>query len=200
MNSLILITDIVEKLILISLFGLSIWSVSIIIDRKRQLKNELNQELFQKLEQLLITNNMEAFRTEIQKNNLFFTKALKLALENNSSSESMDRSVASFVKKDRGQLEKGLSVLATLGANAPFIGLFGTVLGIIRAFAYLGSSTGSAAVMSGVSQALYATAMGLFVAIPAVVAFNIYSHRIKTVLSWTESLRDLLIAKTQSQK
>ncbi len=203
MNSLILITDIVEKLILLSLFGLSIWSLSIILDRRNRLKSELDEKLFLNLQNSLQANNLEKFKAEISQTNLFFARALKAASDqmnqNHSNSEIIDRTVASFVKKDREQLEKGLSVLATLGANAPFIGLFGTVLGIIRSFAYLGSSTGSAAVMSGVSQALYATAMGLFVAIPAVIAYNIYSQKIKTIMSWTDSLRDLLVARTNSQ-
>ncbi|MBK7962500.1 MAG: MotA/TolQ/ExbB proton channel family protein [Bdellovibrionales bacterium] len=93
------------------------------------------------------------------------------------------------------RLEKGLAILGTLGANAPFIGLFGTVLGIIRAFAYLGTQGGSAAVMSGVSQALYATALGLMVAIPAVVFFNIFTKQIRNSVVWTEALRDLYVAK-----
>lgn len=199
MNSLILLTEIVEKLLLIILFGLSIWSISIIIDRRSRLKSELNLELFLKLQKSLAEKNFGSFSKDLQSENLFLTAALQMAIDNNQSAESIDRAVASFVKKERQSLEKGLSVLATLGANAPFIGLFGTVLGIIRSFAYLGSSTGSAAVMSGVSQALYATALGLFVAIPAVVAYNIYSQKIKNLLGWVESLRDLLIAKSKSE-
>lgn len=203
MNSLILLTDIVEKIILLTLFGLSIWSLSIILDRRSRLKSELDETLFIKLQNSLQSKNIESFKSELTQTNVFFAKALKAATDalskGSAESEIIDRTVASFVKKDREQLEKGLSVLATLGANAPFIGLFGTVLGIIRSFAYLGSSTGSAAVMSGVSQALYATAMGLFVAIPAVVAYNIFSHKIKTIMSWTDSLRDLLVAKTNSK-
>ena len=89
-------------------------------------------------------------------------------------------------------------MLATLGANAPFIGLFGTVLGIIRSFAYLGTQSGSTAVMTGVSQALYATAVGLVVAVPAVVAYNNFSNQIKRAIGRTESLRDLLIAQIRN--
>ena len=69
--------------------------------------------------------------------------------------------------------------MATLGSNAPFIGLFGTVLGIIQAFAVLASTNaGTHAVMSGISEALVATAIGLFVAIPAVIAYNIFSKKL----------------------
>ncbi len=81
-------------------------------------------------------------------------------------------------------LEKRLGILATFGNNAPFIGLFGTVLGVIDAFHTLGldASFGVNAVMGGISEALVATATGLFVAIPSVIAYNYFIRRIKTVL------------------
>jgi biopolymer transport protein ExbB len=84
----------------------------------------------------------------------------------------------------RLKLEKRLGVLATFGNNAPFIGLFGTVLGVINAFHTLGAdaSFGVGAVMGGISEALVATATGLFVAIPSVMAYNYFVRRIKTVL------------------
>src|SRR5215472_10798462 len=79
--------------------------------------------------------------------------------------------------REKLQLERRVSILGTLGNNAPFIGLFGTVLGIIKAFNDLSETVvrGSAiqqTVMTGISEALVATAVGLAVAIPAVVAFN----------------------------
>jgi len=84
----------------------------------------------------------------------------------------------------RLKLEKRLGILATFGNNAPFIGLFGTVLGVINAFHTLGADTtfGVNAVMGGISEALVATATGLFVAIPSVMAYNYFVRRIKTVL------------------
>ena len=199
MTTLILLTDIVEKLILLTLFGLSIWSISIIIDRRRVLATESSQDAFEKIRSDLNSKNLQQFSSSLKEQKGFVADALKVAVEYSSSSETVDRAMASFVKSDRQRLEKGLSVLATLGSNAPFIGLFGTVLGIIRSFAYLGSQSGSSAVMTGVSQALYATAMGLFVAIPAVVAFNIYTQKIRQLTGWTESLRDLFIAKMHSR-
>ena len=81
-------------------------------------------------------------------------------------------------------LEKRLGILATFGNNAPFIGLFGTVLGVIKAFYDLGVSSdfGIKVVMQGISEALVATAMGLFVAIPSVIAYNYFVRKIKTLL------------------
>jgi biopolymer transport protein ExbB len=92
-----------------------------------------------------------------------------------------------------------LGVLATVGSNAPFLGLLGTVLGIIQAFGELASESGNtAAVMASISEALVATAVGLFVAIPAVVAYNTFSRRLKFILTESEVLLNLYLAGRSS--
>jgi biopolymer transport protein ExbB/TolQ len=80
------------------------------------------------------------------------------------------------------QLKRGLGFLATIGSTAPFIGLFGTVVGIINAFRGIAAtgSGGMAAVSGGIAEALVSTALGIFVAIPAVVAFNHFTGKIET--------------------
>ncbi len=90
-------------------------------------------------------------------------------------------------------LEKRLGILATFGNNAPFIGLLGTVLGIIKAFHDLGTAKefGVQVVMEGISEALVATAMGLFVAIPSVIAYNYFVRRIKKDLLIYEEEQNL---------
>jgi biopolymer transport protein ExbB/TolQ len=87
-------------------------------------------------------------------------------------------------------LEKRLNFLGTLGANAPFIGLFGTVLGIIHAFKDLAltENGGGPAVMAGIAEALVATAVGLLVAIPAVVTYNFFHRRLHVVLERSRRL------------
>jgi biopolymer transport protein ExbB/biopolymer transport protein TolQ len=79
------------------------------------------------------------------------------------------------------ELKRGVSALATIGASAPFVGLFGTVVGIINAFKGISTekSTGLGAVAGGISEALVATALGLFVAIPAVWAFNYFTTKLE---------------------
>lgn len=86
-------------------------------------------------------------------------------------------------------LDKRLGILATFGNNAPFIGLFGTVLGVIKAFNDLGASSefGVKVVMEGISQALVSTAMGLFVAIPSVIAYNYFVRKMKFFLLINEN-------------
>lgn len=79
------------------------------------------------------------------------------------------------------ELKRGVSTLATIGASAPFVGLFGTVVGIINAFKGISTekSTGLGAVAGGISEALVATALGLFVAIPAVWAYNYFTTKLE---------------------
>jgi biopolymer transport protein ExbB len=114
--------------------------------------------------------------------------------------EAAEEAIAGTILFERMRLERGLIVLGTVGANAPFIGLFGTVLGIIRAFHELGqaSAEAAAAVMSGISEALVATAVGLLVAIPAVVLYNTFQRRNKDLLANVESIAHLVLARVKS--
>jgi biopolymer transport protein ExbB/TolQ len=101
----------------------------------------------------------------------------------------------SLIAERRG-LEKRLVILSTLGNNTPFIGLLGTVLGIMKAFrdlAEMGDS-GPSVVMRGISEALIATAMGLAVAIPVVIAYNALSRTVQDQLSKAEEVSTLLRA------
>ncbi len=96
---------------------------------------------------------------------------------------------------ERLQLERGLSFLGTVGNNAPFIGLFGTVLGVIDATAHLTGAAGhSSAVMAGISEALISTAVGLLVALPAVAAFNYFQRILKTRAVAADAMSGELVA------
>lgn len=98
--------------------------------------------------------------------------------------------------QERAAAERGLVLLGTLGNNAPFIGLFGTVLGIIKSFRDLGTSSnqGPAVVMTGLSEALVATAVGILVAIPAVIAYNLVNRRIKVIDYRLEEAAEAVVA------
>ena len=118
--------------------------------------------------------------------------------------DTVEQVIASTVARERPQYERYLSFLGTLGNNAPFIGLFGTVLGIIKAFNDLGASNVKGAaiqqtVMAGISEALVATAVGLAVAIPAVVAFNVFNRQLKTLTSRTNALGYALVGSLRSE-
>ncbi len=115
--------------------------------------------------------------------------------------EATDEMMHSRLVEEKLQLERGLSFLGTLGSNAPFLGLFGTVLGIIHAMADMSAAAGgqaSRAVMAGISEALIATAVGLMVALPAVAAFNYFQRKIKTRAASAEALGGELMAQLRS--
>jgi biopolymer transport protein ExbB len=103
---------------------------------------------------------------------------------------SVEEAMTSRLVLERAALEKHLIILGSLGNNAPFIGLFGTVLGIITAFNDLAVSgqSGVSAVMAGISSALVATALGIFVAVPAVIANNAFHTRLKRRTTNAQSL------------
>jgi biopolymer transport protein ExbB/TolQ len=116
--------------------------------------------------------------------------------------DAMTDAVESELALVRRELERGTNLLGTLGNNAPFVGLFGTVLGVIIAFHALGQAGGNAGqmggVMAGIAEALIATGVGLFVALPAVIAYNVIQKRIGDIESGALSLTKLLTAYVKS--
>ncbi len=103
----------------------------------------------------------------------------------------------SALGRAKEDLDRGANLLGTLGNNAPFIGLFGTVIGVIEAFSHLGTSaqgSGMAKVMGGIAEALIATGVGIFVAIPAVVAYNIIQKKAGDIEGHAQSLSRLFTA------
>jgi biopolymer transport protein ExbB len=101
--------------------------------------------------------------------------------------------------KLRPRLDAHLALLATIGSNAPFVGLLGTVLGVIKAAHDMGGKGDPGAVMSGVFEALVATAVGLVVAIPAVVMFNVFQRRTRQTLARVDVIVHLVLAGLQSE-
>ena len=108
--------------------------------------------------------------------------------------------LAAAARKEKSRYEKRLSFLATVASNAPFIGLFGTVLGIIRAFKDLSNNMAEAsgAVMGGIAESLIATAVGLLVAIPAVVAYNMLKGKVKNITDDGNLMTATLLASLKS--
>ena len=123
--------------------------------------------------------------------------------ESANGADSAEEAMHGALATQRGRLERRLAFLGTLGNNAPFLGLFGTVVGIVMAFERLGEAGRSAgaagagatnAVMSSIAEALVATAVGLLVALPAVAAFNFFQRKIKSVLASSDTLSRVLLA------
>ena len=200
----IVATQWASRLVLVLLFGLSVWSIRIMIERSRvfgrlsQLPSALEQA-----KKLIGSRDWAGLKVWLDgagaKEAEIFAGTLRAAVAAGSKRpDQIDRSVKSYLTTERTRLETGLTVLATLGSNAPFIGLFGTVLGIIQAFGVLGNQTSNtASVMTSISEALVATAVGLFVAIPAVIAYNTFTRKLRLVLSECESLRDFYISRIE---
>lgn len=117
--------------------------------------------------------------------------------------DALRRILDALILERRPVLEKGTVFLGTVGNNAPFVGLFGTVLGVVEAFEQLGKNTSAGAagsmdgVMSAIGEALIATAVGIMVAIPAVVAFNMISRRAQRVEENVERLCNVVIASIE---
>jgi biopolymer transport protein ExbB len=193
----------ISRLVLVALLLLSVWSVSIMIERFRFFKAIESEDGLDRAIQWIRSGNwreLQSWVNALAPEAGIRSNTIRAALAVGSSdSEAIERSVKSFLVVEKARLESGLTILATLGSNAPFIGLFGTVLGIIQAFGALSQTSGNTtSVMSGISEALVATAVGLFVAIPAVIAYNVFTRRMRLVLTDCESLRDLLIARRLS--
>ena len=110
--------------------------------------------------------------------------------------EALVEMMAGKVIEERIQLEKRLTILSTLGNNAPFLGLLGTVLGVIKAFNGLGTlgNSGAEVVMKSISTALLATAAGLFVAIPVVMVNNFFAKKLKVIIQNLEIISKEFIA------
>ncbi len=118
-------------------------------------------------------------------------------------SSGLDELFDSFKAIERPGLEKNLNILGTIASNAPYVGLLGTVMGIMKAFNDLASAPGgqgNEAVMAGIAHALVSTAIGLAVAIPAVVAFNFFQKKVGLVLGNIDAARDLCLVYTKSRK
>jgi biopolymer transport protein ExbB/TolQ len=194
--SWILIISWATKLVLVLLVFLSVWSVSILVDRRKRLGGFLRDEDLDRAREAIRARDAGALRAWADKGTSLQSQAMREVISAPQNADSIAYAQKSFLADRRAELSKGLPVLATLGSNAPFIGLFGTVLGIIQSFGALATSSAAMnTVIFSLAEALIATAVGLFVAIPAVVAYNVFSQKIRAAVSESESLRDLYLSR-----
>jgi biopolymer transport protein ExbB len=184
--------------VLFVLLGLSVVSVAVMVERAIFLRARGDTDaLARQLESLLKDGDLAAARQAVSGKTGPEAMVAAAGLKNyERGSESVGAAMASAKARVRVDLERNLGVLGTLGNNAPFIGLFGTVLGIIKAFADLSRNSvgGAGAVMAGISEALVATAVGLMVAIPAVIAFNFFQGKVRKTLSRVDAIAHMVLA------
>lgn len=186
------------------LVGLSVVSVAVMIERALfYARRGVNiTQLTQDLGRLLDQSDLEGARKLLSDHDGMEHAVLRAGIEGLSRGRkaATDLMEAELVRQ-KARFDAWLIFLGTLGNNAPFIGLFGTVLGIIKAFKDLAitdvGKAGSSAqvVMGGISEALVATAVGLAVALPAVIAFNYFKTRVKRAVANTETLTRTLSAR-----
>jgi biopolymer transport protein ExbB len=187
---------VVEVGTMVLLALLSIWSIGAILERWRVFRSAGDLSGLAEAERLIRAGDGAGLRTRFQEGPSLLSGVVRTLVESPQQPENLDAAVRGYLQKERQVLDRKLGLLATLGSNAPFVGLFGTVLGVIEAFSALSEQqAGSASVMASIAQALIATAAGLFVAIPAVVAFNLFSDRLRRLLQTAESLKNLYLSR-----
>jgi len=202
--------NIVEELLQMTLLGtewilwlliiLSVVSIAIAVERfwfflrQSRLKHEVIEDFYGKLRNRDYSGASDLAAS--YPNSLEAKVALEGLNHREGGLGSIQEATTAYLLRQRKVLDRGLVVLATLGNNAPFIGLFGTVLGIIKAFHDLGTNPagGATVVMAGISEALVATAIGLLVAIPAVIAFNYFQRQIKVIATDAQAMVSTLVA------
>jgi len=196
------VTNLGADWVLWLLAGLSVVSVAIMIERglfffARRLPETDG------LSRQLLAGDFQGALTAVEGKAGMEADVVRAALEHAPKGpDAVEEVVAARVERARLDYEKRLAFLGTLGNNAPFIGLFGTVLGIIRAFADLAANPGAAGastVMAGISEALVATAVGLFVALPAVVMFNLYQRWLRRSAQRAAVLAHAVVARLRAR-
>jgi len=199
--------DIIERLLAISqwgsgwvlwlLLGLSLVALAVVIERAVLFLSSRDDtaRLRAELRRLLRANHLELARRRLEESPSFEARVAAAGLD--------AEGVASAEERMQGEselcrlsMEKNLALLGALGNNAPFMGLLGTVIGIVRSLRALQSSSGqvSAGLMSEIGEALVSTAIGLLIALPAVAAFNLFQRLIRARMSGASALAHEILA------
>jgi biopolymer transport protein TolQ len=183
--SLFLRADLIVKSVILMLIGCSIYSWAVIIEKFRLFK-KINLESEEFEEKFWKSKSAESFYNSLPADvenptALLFKDTMQSLLKAKSKTNLNERMASILevnIEKQISKIDKGFTFLATVGSTAPFIGLFGTVWGIMNSFQSIAISrnTSLAIVAPGIAEALFATALGLLAAIPAVVAYNKFNN------------------------
>jgi biopolymer transport protein ExbB len=204
-----LMTNFGAEWVLWLLLGLSVISVAIMLERAwfyHSLKDD-TERLSRELRERLRKSDLEGARRLLDASPSAEAAVVMSGLdEMDRGAKSAEEAMIGAKALQRQKLERRLAYLGTLGNNAPFVGLFGTVIGVVQAFEALGrqdaalqateavSGMAPQEVMAAIAEALVATAVGLFVAIPAVAMYNIFQRRLRSILANTDALGSVLLA------
>jgi biopolymer transport protein TolQ len=195
--------DLIVKLVILMLIGASIYSWAIIFEKFRLFK-KINQSTIEFEEKFWRSKSAETFYNNLPSEMddpmaMIFKDSMQTVLKSRSKSnlsERLTNIMATNIEKQMSVIEKNFTFLATVGSTAPFIGLFGTVWGIMNSFQSIAISrnTSLAIVAPGIAEALFATALGLLAAIPAVVAYNKFNSDAKKYYNKLEDFSKRFLA------
>src|SRR5262245_22924391 len=204
-QKLVFIAQIASSAVLYVLLGLSVISIGVIIERwwffRRRRDNLV--ELSDKLRAVLRRGDLAGARKLLVASPSVEAAVVVEALGwYEDGPDAVEQILSKAVRQRRKSVEGGLLFLGTLGNNAPFVGLFGTVLGIVTAFRELGTAQMGAMgnVMSGIAEALIVTAIGILVALPAVVFYNVFQKKGADVEEHAGALGNVLLASMKAGK
>ena len=201
--SLFLRADFIVKSVILMLIGCSIYSWAVIIEKFRLFK-KINLESEEFEEKFWKSKSAETFYNSLPADvenptALLFKDTMQSLLKAKSKTNLNERMASILegnIEKQISKIDKGFTFLATVGSTAPFIGLFGTVWGIMNSFQSIAISrnTSLAIVAPGIAEALFATALGLLAAIPAVVAYNKFNNDSKKYSQRLENFSKRLLS------
>jgi biopolymer transport protein ExbB/TolQ len=190
--------------VLYLLLLLSLASIAVMIERGMFYRSRavdvdaIKAELTKQLDR----GDFEAAAAMLKRHDALETNAVLAGLRAwDKGADSVEDLISGALGREKMRYEKRLGFLATLASNAPYVGLFGTVLGIIKSFRDLAINIteASQAVMAGIAEALVATAVGLLVAIPAVIAYNAFKGRVKRSVVDSEMLARVLLSNLKAE-
>lgn len=209
---LFMMADIVVKAVMLMLIGASIWSWTLIFQKKTLLaqlnrradkfedqfwSGEALDKIYKKVKNSTSDPLLATFSAGIEEwqdsvsGGLPARESLQVSLR-----QRVERAMNVTISREMGNMEQGMTFLASVGSTAPFIGLFGTVWGIMNSFSAIANTnnTSLAVVAPGIAEALFATALGLVAAIPAVIAYNVLSSGLNRYADRLEAFADEFIA------
>jgi len=207
LNKLVFVAQLGASVVLYVLIALSVLSIGVIFERwwyfRRRRIDMAGAS--QSLETALREGDLDAATATLKKSKSIEAEIVGEALGwYRAGAAAVEQILSKAIKQRRKGFEGGLLFLGTLGNNAPFIGLFGTVLGIVTAFRELGntqagSSSGMGNVMGGIAEALVATAIGILVALPAVIAYNVFQKKAVDVEDNAGALGNIVLASLAAE-
>ncbi|MBD3609502.1 MAG: protein TolQ [Gammaproteobacteria bacterium] len=208
LGQLFLDASLLVQLIMLALIIASLYSWTIIFfkvklfKRVRQYTDAFEERFWSGKDLMSLFNESKAQKDPTGIDNIFtsgfreFARMHKQGTLNDMQWDAIQRSMRVNLNRELDTMEDNLSVLATIGSTSPYVGLFGTVWGIMSSFTALGSMQHAtlALVAPGIAEALFATAMGLFAAIPAVVAYNRFSNEVVKISNRYENFVDEFVS------